>query len=196
MSNLLSRLQSGKIILPDEPIYERIHEIVSENMDLLHRLNTENLNMVEQRRLLGQITGHPISNTVTVLRPFHTDFGRHIQFGENVFVNADVNMTDLGGIILEDHVLIGPKVILATVNHLEKPQDRRGLSAQPIRVKVNAWVGAGAIILPGVTIGKNAIISAGAVVTKDVPDNTIVAGVPAKIMRKIEQSGKMIREDN
>ncbi|HAX1042357.1 TPA: sugar O-acetyltransferase, partial [Enterococcus faecium] len=86
-----------------------------------------------------------------------------------------------------DSVLIGPRVNLITVNHLTDPKERRGLLVKPIHIKKNAWIGAGATILPGVTIGENAIVAANATVTKDVPDNTIVAGIPAKIVKPVER---------
>ena len=94
--------------------------------------------------------------------------------------------TDLGGITLEDNVLIAPRVNILTVNHPESPAERRGVILAPVTVKKNAWIGAGATILPGVTVGENAIVAAGAVVSKDVPANTIVGGIPAKVLKTIE----------
>ncbi len=91
----------------------------------------------------------------------------------------------MGGITLEDHVLIGPKVSLITENHPLDPTDRRALLCKPIVIKRNAWIGAAATVLPGVTIGENAVVAAGAVVTTDVPDNAVVGGVPAKIIKFI-----------
>ncbi|MNT68380.1 Maltose O-acetyltransferase [compost metagenome] len=91
----------------------------------------------------------------------------------------------MGGITLEDDVLIGPKVNLITENHPIDPLNRRGMLCQPILIKRNAWIGAGATILPGVTIGENAVVAAGAVVSKNVNDNTVVAGIPAKIIKQI-----------
>ena len=91
----------------------------------------------------------------------------------------------MGGITIEDNVLIGPKVNLITENHPLDPTDRRALICKPIVIKRNAWIGAAATILPGVTIGENAVVAAGAVVSKDVPANTIVGGVPAKIIKTI-----------
>ncbi|WP_247651866.1 DapH/DapD/GlmU-related protein [Chitinophaga eiseniae] len=86
---------------------------------------------------------------------------------------------------IEDHVLIGPKVNLVTENHPLDPADRRALVTKPILVKRNAWIGAGATILPGVTIGENAVVAAGAIVSKDVPDNVVVAGVPARVIKQL-----------
>lgn len=95
--------------------------------------------------------------------------------------------TDLGGITLEDDVLIAPRVSILTVNHPEDPELRRGLILKPVVIKKGAWIGAGATVLPGVTVGENAIVAAGAVVGKDVPPNTIVGGVPAKVIWEIRR---------
>ncbi len=93
--------------------------------------------------------------------------------------------TDPGGITLEEGVLIGPRATIISVNHPLAPAERRGLILKPVRIRKNAWIGAGATILPGVTVGENAIVAAGAVVSKDVPPNTAVGGVPAKILKTL-----------
>ncbi|MBM6839897.1 sugar O-acetyltransferase, partial [Clostridium saudiense] len=93
---------------------------------------------------------------------------------------------DLGGIELEDNVLIGPEVKILSVNHPIDSRNRRGVILKSVKIKRNAWIGAGAIICPGVTIGENSVIGAGSVVTKDVADNCVYAGVPAKFIKKIE----------
>jgi acetyltransferase-like isoleucine patch superfamily enzyme len=92
----------------------------------------------------------------------------------------------LGGITIEDNVLIGPQVKLVTENHPLDPATRKGLITKPILIKRNAWVGAGATILPGVTIGENSVVAAGAVVSKDVPENTVVGGIPAKFLKNVD----------
>jgi len=120
-----------------------------------------------------------------VFAPFYTNFGRFIKIGKNVFVNHACTFLDMGGITLEDDVLIGPKVNLITESHPMEPENRKSLISRPIVVKRNAWIGAAATILPGVTIGENAIVAAGAVVTRDVLPNTIVAGVPAKTVKTL-----------
>ncbi|MDE7077446.1 MAG: sugar O-acetyltransferase, partial [Alistipes sp.] len=106
---------------------------------------------------------------------------------KEVFINFGCTFLDQGGITLEDGVFVGPGAKILTEHHPEEPALRHRLLVEPIVVRRNAWIGAGAMILPGVTVGENAIVAAGAVVTKDVPDNTVVAGVPAKILRKIKR---------
>jgi acetyltransferase-like isoleucine patch superfamily enzyme len=102
-----------------------------------------------------------------------------------VFINHACSFLDLGGITIEDDVLIGPKVSLITENHPLDPADRRALLTKPIVIRRKAWIGAAATILPGVTIGENAVVAAGAVVNTDVPANTVVGGIPAKFIKNI-----------
>ena len=115
----------------------------------------------------------------------YVNFGQFIQLGKNVFINHACSFLDMGGITIEDDVLIEPRVNFVTENHPLDPSNRRALITKPIVVKRKAWIGAGATILPGVTIGENAVIAAGAVVSKDVSTNTVVGGVPAKFINTI-----------
>ena len=139
----------------------------------------------EMRERLSEIVGSEIDKSTTVFVPFHTNFGKHIKIGRNVFINHACSFLDLGGITIEDDVLIGPRVNLTTENHPVDPTKRKHLELKSILIKRNAWIGAGATILPGVTVGENSVVAAGAVVTKDVPDNTIVGGIPAKFIKSI-----------
>lgn len=117
--------------------------------------------------------------------PFYTDFGKNIRVGANIFINHGCEFMDRGGITIGDRVLFDPKVNLITIGHPIDPENRRSTICAPIVIKENAWIAVGASIMPGVTIGENAIVSAGAVVTRDVPPNTIVAGIPARIVKNI-----------
>jgi acetyltransferase-like isoleucine patch superfamily enzyme len=137
------------------------------------------------RNLLSQITGSEIDESVEVFTPLYINYGKHTKIGKNVFINFDCVFLDLGGITIEDNVLIAPKVSLLSEGHPLSPDDRHSLVPGHIHIKKNAWIGAGATILPGVTIGENAIVAAGAVVSKDVTANTIVGGIPAKIIKEI-----------
>lgn len=139
----------------------------------------------EMRERLSEIIHDRIDQRTIVFVPFYTNFGKHIKLGKNVFINHACTFLDMGGITIEDDVQIGPKVNLITENHPVDPAKRKYLDLKSIRIKRNAWIGAAATILPGVTIGENSIVAAGAVVNKNVPDNTIVGGVPAKILRTI-----------
>ena len=169
----------------DSNIYAEIQRIVAENAPLIAELSGTYRSQAEIRALLDKITDSEIDASLHVNLPLYSDFGRHLRIGKNVFINSGVMFTDLGGITLEDNVLIGPRANIISVNHPVEPQARRGIVLNPVRICKNAWIGANATILPGVTVGENAIVAAGAVVSKDVPPNTVVGGVPAKIIKTI-----------
>lgn len=141
----------------------------------------------ELRELFSRLFGKPVEPTFRVFPPFYTDFGKNITVGKNVFINAGCQFQDHGGIIIGDGTLIGHNVVFATLNHDFNPQNRAWMMPAPIVLGRNVWIGSHATILPDVTIGDGAIVAAGAVVTKDVPANTIVGGVPAKVIRKIKE---------
>ena len=117
--------------------------------------------------------------------PFYTDYGRNIRVGKRFFINSGCCFQDQGGIELGDGCLIGHQVVIATLNHDLDPNKRGSMIPAKVTLGKNVWVGAHATILPGVKIGDNAVIAAGAVVTKDVPANTVVAGVPARVIKRI-----------
>lgn len=191
--NLQELIATGSID-KDEPLFQLIHQIQEENSRYLIELNQQAYTHNEVRNLLATIIQDKIDETVTILLPFYTDFGRNIHFGKNIFINRAAMFVDLGGIIIEDNVLIGPRVNLLSVNHPELPMKRRGVLLAPITIKKFAWLGAGVTVLPGITIGENAIVAANATVTKDVPANAIVAGTPAKIIRWIQEDRRKYNE--
>ena len=175
---------AGGIISHSDPEWADVWVIVNETIALSAKLNAST-SIDEIRSVLSEIWGQTIDPSTTVLAPFSTNFGKHTRIGKNVFVNHGCSFLDLGGITIEDDVLIGPQVKLVTENHPVDPANRKSLDLNSIVVKKNAWIGAGSVILPGVTIGENSIVAAGAVVTQDVPSNTIVGGVPAKHIKHI-----------
>lgn len=136
--------------------------------------------------LMSRLTGKQIDNSFRIFPPFYTDFGKNISIGKNVFINSGCHFQDQGGIKIGDGSLIGHNVVLATINHDLYPQNNRENHYSPIKVGSNVWIGSNATILPGVNIGDWAVVAAGAVVTKNVEAYTIVGGVPAKFIRKIE----------
>ncbi|MTD42022.1 sugar O-acetyltransferase [Erwinia sp. CPCC 100877] len=185
MTPLLAKI-TGIEILKDSPLFAEIHREKAGNEQLIAELNNHYHDEKETLAICEKIIGRSIADSTTISLPFYTDFGKHIFLGKDIFINKNVMFVDLGGIYLEDRVLIGPSARLITVNHLMEPEKRRGIFVKPIHVKENAWIGANATILPGVTIGKNAVVAADATVTKDVADNVIVAGSPAKVIKEIE----------
>ena len=182
--NIFDRMKAGEPIQLDDPEYPKVWEFVARTLKLSPSSNAST-DVDETRELLGNIIGIPVDKSTTVFPPFHTNFGRFIQLGKNVFINHACSFLDMGSITLEDHVLLGPRVNLITENHPADPDNRRAVICKPIVIKRNAWIGAAATILPGVTIGENAIVAAGAVVSKDVAANTVVGGVPAKFIKNI-----------
>lgn len=139
----------------------------------------------EIRTRLSDIIGSEIDSSTVVFVPFYTNFGRHIRLGKNVFINHASTFLDLGGITIDDHVQIGPKVNLITENHPIDPANRKTLDLKSIHIHRNVWIGAAATILPGVTVGESSVIAAGALVRSNVDANTIVAGVPARVVKRI-----------
>jgi acetyltransferase-like isoleucine patch superfamily enzyme len=181
---IFERMKAGDPIRLDDPEYYKIQEVINRTIQLSAGLNTST-STDQVREKLSEIIGYEIDKSTTVFAPFYTNFGRFTRIGKNVFINHACSFLDMGGITIEDDVLIGPRVNLVTENHPLDPSDRRALICQPILIKRNAWIGVGATILPGVTIGENAVVAAGAVVAKDVPANTVVGGVPAKLIKEI-----------
>lgn len=183
--SIFKRMLAGGIIRNDE--MGEVWEIVFRAQRLSPALNASTT-IDEMRERLSEIMDSKIDKSTTVFVPFHTNFGKHIKLGKNVFINHACSFLDLGGITIEDDVLIGPRVNLITEDHPVDPVKRKCLDLKSILIKRNAWIGAGATILPGVTIGENSIVAAGAVVNKDVSDNSVAGGIPAKIIKTISQA--------
>lgn len=181
----LSRLNAKECVKAGSDMHQMMCELSNNAMRLTSELNNQYHTPEEIRMIFSEIIGKQIDESFMMFPPFYTDCGRNITIGQNVFINSCCNFQDQGGITIGDGSLIGHKVVLATLNHGFLPEDRGTLYPLPIRIGKNVWVGASATILPGVTIGNNAIIAAGAVVTKDIPVNSIVAGVPAKEIRTL-----------
>jgi acetyltransferase-like isoleucine patch superfamily enzyme len=136
------------------------------------------------------LIGKPVGDAFTLVPPFYSDYGLNITIGRAVFIGYQCAFTGHAAIDIADQVMIAHKVNLVTAGHPVEPDRRRDyITAEPITIGTNAWIGAAATILPGVTIGADAVVAAGAVVTHDVPPATLVAGVPAKVIRQLcEQS--------
>lgn len=182
--DLFERLRNGGTIAANNPEAYKLREASFATKKLLVQLNNS-FDPAEIRDLLSQITGSEIDESVAVFTPLYINYGKHTKIGKNVFINFDCVFLDLGGITIEDGVLIAPKVSLLSEGHPVDPEERQSLVPGHIHIKKNAWIGAGATILPGVTIGENAVVAAGAVVLKDVPANSVVGGIPAKVIKSI-----------
>lgn len=134
----------------------------------------------------SELTGQPVDPTLHLIPPVYSDCGLNLRIGRNVFVNQGCRLDDIGGISLGDDVMLGPGVRIISSGHpLDPAQRRRQVTAAPIVVGRNVWIGAGATILQGVTIGDDAVVAASAVVTGDVPPAVLVAGVPARVVKSV-----------
>ncbi|WP_186056545.1 sugar O-acetyltransferase [Burkholderia gladioli] len=137
----------------------------------------------------GEQKGQGMSDDgLSLIPPFYSTAGTDIRIGRPVFINQNCTFCDLGGIDIGDQVMIGPNVSILTSGHPVEPSRRRsGVMAKPVLIESNVWIGAGAIILGGVTIGENSVVAAGAVVTRDVPRDTLAGGNPARVIRSIAE---------
>lgn len=183
-ADIFERLRNGETIPADDPQAYKMREASYNTKTLLVQMNNAT-EPEDIRTYLSQITDREIDESVAVFTPLYINYGKHTQIGKNVFINFDCVFLDLGGIVIEDNVMLAPKVSLFTEAHPLEPDNRHALIPKSIHIKKNAWIGAGATILQGVTIGENAVVAAGAVVSKDVPDNAVVGGIPAKIIKTV-----------
>lgn len=181
----LEHLDSGEPVKIGTPLHDMMCSVSNDAMLITCELNNSYHEPDVVRALFSQLTGKEVDKSFFMFLPFYTDCGLNTTVGKGVFINSGCHFQDQGGITIGDGSQIGHRVILATLNHGIKPEDRHTLYPAPITIGRNVWIGSGATVVPGVTIGDNSIIGAGSVVTKDVPENTIVAGVPAKIIRTL-----------
>lgn len=183
--DIFERMHQGELIRLDDPNYPKVYEAIMRAFRITGELNSSYHDAEQTKALISELTGQKLDETTWIVAPFYTDFGRFTRFGKGVFVNFGCTFMDRGGITIEDGALIGPHIKLITENHPENPDLRQNVYARPILIKRKAWLGTGVTVLPGITIGENSIVGAGAVVTKDVPDNVIVAGIPAKVIKSL-----------
>ncbi len=156
--------------------------------DLCHALNACRQSDPNRKQILRELIGEDPEG-LEIISPFMCDYGKNIHFGKNVFVNTNNYFMDCADITIGDHVFIGPFCGFYTATHpMDYATRNQGLEkALPIHIGKNCWFGANVSVMPGVTIGEGCVIAAGSVVTKDMPSNSMIAGVPAKVMKKIEQ---------
>jgi hypothetical protein len=187
MKDIFQRELDGEIISTSDPEYPELLNVIFETMKLTAKINNGYHEQDEVRQIFSEIIGKKVDETVLLLPPFYTDFGKNISIGKNVVIQQLCTFFDRGSISIGDGVFIAPKVNLITLNHDFDPSQRSSTIAKPIVIENNVWIGINATILPGVTIGKNAIVGAGSVVTKDVKPNSIVAGNPAIFVKMIDE---------
>ncbi|WKG09359.1 DapH/DapD/GlmU-related protein [Nocardia sp. PE-7] len=176
-------LARGERVLGAE--FKAMHERVLQVTALTSRLNAMPFDdETGKAALLEAILGRPLPSGLTIYPPFYTDHGLNLDLAERVFINQGCTFLDYAGIRLGRGVMVGPKATFITMGHPVDPEERRRfLTGAPIDVADNVWIGAGAMILPGVSIGRDAVIAAGAVVADDVPASSLVTGSKGTVHR-------------
>ena len=152
---------------------------------LLFRLNHTMLHTEEYENILRELFGENLGEGSSISAPLHGACVNTMQIGRNVFINSNLLAMARGGITIEDHVMIAANVQLISNNH--DPYDLQVLLCKPVLIREYAWIGAGATILPGVCVGRHAVVGAGSVVTKDVPDYAVAVGNPARVIKMLDQ---------
>ena len=183
LPKFLGHVNRGSLIEGGSEPHRFMHRAAQEALHIVAELNTGYRTPVEVRALLSRLTGTVVDDSVTVFPPFYCEFGKNLRLGKDVFINMGCRFQDAGGITIGDGTLVGHGSTLTTLNHAVDPDRRADMIPAPIAIGRKVWLGAAVTVVPGVTIGDGAIVGAGAVVTKDVPANAIVVGVPAKVIR-------------
>lgn len=187
MKNIFTRDLSGEMVSPSDPGYDALINDIFSTMETAQKL--AGVSIRDQKRvheLMCDILGKPLPESTTLLPPLYIDYGKPVTIAEDCFIQQCCTFFGRGGITIGNGVFIGPKVNLITINHDVNPANRSATYGRRIVIEDKVWIGINSTILPGVRIGYGAIIGAQSVVTHDVPPMTIVAGNPARIIKKIE----------
>ena len=185
-SEFIKIMDSGAEVIAKSETHLYMTYLSYEAMMITAELNNAYHTPEEIGALMEKLTGRSFPEGAYMFPPFYTDCGKNTKLGKNVFINAGCQFQDQGGITIGDGTLVGPKTVIATLNHQQNPEKRANLIPKPVKIGCNVWIGANVTILPGVTIGDGAIIAAGAVVNRDVMANTIAGGVPAKYIKDVD----------
>ncbi len=183
LTDFLEHVNSGALIEAGSEQHGFMHGAAQEALRTVAEINSGYHPPEEIRDLLARLTGKPVDDSVVVFPPFYSEFGKNLTLGRDVFINIGCRFQDTGGITIGDGSLIGHGSTLTTLDHGIDPHHRGDMVPARIVIGRKVWLGASVTVVPGVKIGDGAIVGAGAVVTKDVAANTIVAGVPAKLIR-------------
>ncbi len=181
------KMKSGEIYTCNSP---ELFAKQLATLEVLYDFNhTRPLQQAERREILKRYLAE-VGENCYIEPPLHANWGCNTHLGNNVYANFNLTLVDDTDIFIGDNVMIGPNVVLATAGHPVSPELRLQVAQfnKPIYIGKNVWLGAGVIVLPGVTIGENSVIGAGSVVTKDIPANVVAVGNPCRVMRKIEQN--------
>lgn len=181
------KMLNGELYLPGD------EELAKEQMGYLNRLYDYNMTRpIERERratLLGEMFAE-IGDGCYIEPPLHSNFGgHHVHFGKNIYANFNLTLVDDTHIYVGDYTMFGPNVVVATAGHPILPilREQGYQYNAPVHIGKNCWLGAGVIIVPGVTIGDHVVVGAGSVVTKDLPSNVVAVGNPCKVLREINE---------
>ncbi|WP_288242297.1 DapH/DapD/GlmU-related protein [uncultured Bacteroides sp.] len=186
MNDIFAKDLSGEMVSPNEPGYDELITDIFDTMRTATEMNTGYQTPEVVHEYMGRILGKELDASTTVLPPLYIDYGKPVTIGKGCFIQQCCTFFGRGGITIGNEVFIGPKVNLITINHDVNPENRSATYGRSIVIEDKVWIGINSTILPGVKIGYGAIVGAGSVVTKDVPAMTIVAGNPARIIKRIE----------
>ena len=181
------RLHTGEIYFPND---EEIMKEQIKKLDRLYDFNMTRPTELEKRGAMLKEMFAEIGEDCYIEPPLHSNFGGgHVHFGKNVYANFNLTLVDDTHIYVGDYTMIGPNVTIATAGHPILPELReKGYQFNmPVHIGKNCWIGAGAVILPGITIGDNVVVGAGSVVTKDLPSNVVAVGNPCKVLREVNE---------
>lgn len=184
-SEFLEHLKNNDFIEADSCLHRKFFELSQRAIQITMQINMRYNSPIQIVKLFSKLTEKKVDESFRLFPPFYTDCGINISLGKNVFINAGCKFQDQGGIEIGDNVLIGHNVVIASINHDFSPANRQSMYAKKVKIGSDVWIGSNSTILPGVCIGDGAIIGAGSVVTRDVPSCALVAGNPARILKKI-----------
>ncbi len=188
--SMKDKMHTGELYLPGD---EEIMREQLKCLDKLYDFNMTRPTQMEKRSALLKEMFAEVGEDCYIEPPFHSNFGgKHVHFGKNIYANFNLTLVDDTHIYVGDYTMFGPNVTVATAGHPILPELRRqGYQYNaPIRIGANCWIGAGALIMPGITIGDNVVIGAGSVVTKDIPSDVVAVGVPCRVLREINEHDK------
>lgn len=190
LNEIKERMKSGKLYYCND---EKLLAEQRQAAELLYDFNTTRPSETEKRERLMREMFAELGEDCYVELPMRANWGgRHVHFGNGVYANSNLTLVDDGEIYVGDHVMMGPNVVLCTATHPISPELRYKQAEYnlPVHIEENVWIGGGVFVMPGVTIGKNSVIGAGSVVTKDIPANVVAAGNPCRVMRRITENDR------
>lgn len=185
------RMFTGDLYLPNDAAITGEQNAC---LELLYTFNQTRPSEQEKRNQLLKQMFAEIGENCYIEPPFHANFGgKHVHFGKNIYANFNLTMVDDGHIYVGDYTMFAPSVIVATAGHPILPELRETVYQynMPVHIGKNCWIGAGAIILPGVTIGDQVVVGAGSVVTKDLPSNVVAVGNPCQVVREVSEHDRI-----